>query len=168
MIYFYSCDYHGFTHTLDFNASMYAMADKYDVDGLKELAKHKLFQQLGCCDPDELPIPGLILAIKLIYTSTPNSDRGLRDLLTPVLIDHRVALRKDSGYMALIKSGFADGEFAADVVDALTKCNVERRTFLEQSYCLDCFTEDVGDDEHDEICCQRCGKHIGMAETEEL
>lgn len=69
--------------------------------------------------------------------------------------------------MALIKSGFADGEFAADMVDALTKCNSGRPQFLEQSYCFDCFTEDIGDDEHEEICCQNCSKHIGMAASEQ-
>ena len=44
---FYSCDYDDSAHSTqsdsEFNARMYALADKYGIEDLKELSKHKVW-----------------------------------------------------------------------------------------------------------------------------
>ena len=118
---------------LDFNARMYAMADKYDIPFLKNLSKNMFKAQLDA----PLNIPHFLDAFQIIYTSTLNSDRGLRDLLSPFLIRHRIPLSKDEVFLDLVRSGFADGDFAVDVIAALSQL----RTVY---FCSRC-EEDLGD-----------------------
>jgi len=58
------------------NVIMYAMADRYDIAPLKDLAKSKFAACEGSSWSRELPN-----LIELVYTSTPETDRGLRDAL---------------------------------------------------------------------------------------
>jgi len=68
MIFFlYACDYWGIHKPLDFNPAMYAIAAKYDVVGLKELARNKFAHQLDFSEnPSKMPIPEFIQAIKAV------------------------------------------------------------------------------------------------------
>ena len=67
------------------NASMYGMGDKYGIHGLKGIASEKFAATLK--QPEwhaewtcsEVSIGSLATAIKCIYDSTPESDKGLRD-----------------------------------------------------------------------------------------
>ena len=96
---------------------MYGLADKYDIPFLKELSKGRFQARLdGVMD-----IPRFLTAVQTIYTTTLGSDRGLRDLVVPVLKKHRSALNKNERFLDLIKSGLADGDFAADVIAALSQ-----------------------------------------------
>lgn len=56
---------------------VYAMADKYGVLELKELAKRKF---TACADCD-WPTENLAEILRAVYGSTPESDRGLRDVV---------------------------------------------------------------------------------------
>lgn len=74
---------------LSFHISMYALADRLLIEGLKALSKenveHDLVQQLGAgCFPK---------AITEIYHSTPTHDRGLRDLAIKTTMNHLTTLR---------------------------------------------------------------------------
>ncbi|KAI5255704.1 hypothetical protein E4T42_01694 [Aureobasidium subglaciale] len=57
------------------HAMMYAMGDKYGIPGLKSLARSK-FQ-----DTWKHTAAGLVKAIKIAYTSTVDSDKGLRQVI---------------------------------------------------------------------------------------
>lgn len=59
-------------------AKMYAMADKYELDGLKEVAKTRFAEALKrSYDTEEF-----VVAVETVYSTTPDSDRGLRDIVT--------------------------------------------------------------------------------------
>lgn len=116
----YTCTYDDTVsgcNVLDFNAQVYALADKYGVPFLKELSKGVFQAKLT----GPVDIPQLLKAVRTIYTTTLGSDRGLRDLVVPVLKTHRNTLHKDDGFRDLIKSGLGDGDFAVDMIAALSQ-----------------------------------------------
>ncbi|KAL9067294.1 MAG: hypothetical protein Q9161_006993 [Pseudevernia consocians] len=53
---------------------MYALGDRYDLKGFKQEAEERFKARL-----DDWPIEEFIALIPLIYSSTPDTDRGLRD-----------------------------------------------------------------------------------------
>ena len=59
-------------------AKMYAITDKYGLGDLKEVAKMAFAEALGKhWDTDQF-----VVAVEVVYTSTPDSDHGLRDVVT--------------------------------------------------------------------------------------
>lgn len=71
-----------------FHAAMYAMAEKFDLKNLKKLAEKKFGTALYVLDaifPIEAsgnePFSLILEVIRLIYRTTPENDRGLRDLV---------------------------------------------------------------------------------------
>ncbi|KAL8862456.1 MAG: hypothetical protein Q9178_000953 [Gyalolechia marmorata] len=82
------------------NARMYVAGDKYDISGLKLLAKAKFSAALvDGWDKENLPE-----IIRFIYTNTLPSDRGLRDCLMPILIQHKRSLRADHTFMKVVET----------------------------------------------------------------
>ncbi|THX59129.1 hypothetical protein D6D06_02360 [Aureobasidium pullulans] len=61
------------------HARMYAMGDKYGIPGLKALAKMK-FEEAT-----KYTYAGLVKAIRIVYTSTVDSDVGLRQIIVTKL-----------------------------------------------------------------------------------
>ena len=99
------------------DAKMYAIGDKYGINGLKSHAKAKFSDALDA-GWDIVSFPEVI---ETVYTTTPASDRGLRDCLAPVLLEHKEELRGHEGFVSLIKNKLSDGEFAMDVIHAWTE-----------------------------------------------
>lgn len=66
------------------HTQVYALAEKYDIAGLKQLAKRK-FEIAVACYYDA---PELADAIEFVYTSTIDSDRGLRDVILQLFRSH--------------------------------------------------------------------------------
>ena len=76
-----------------FNAKVYGIADKYNVPGLKVVAKRKFAHKISCrpakpgygynvkVDYTTTEIDNFSKAVIEVYDSTPSSDRGLRDIL---------------------------------------------------------------------------------------
>ncbi|KAE8137929.1 hypothetical protein BDV38DRAFT_245915 [Aspergillus pseudotamarii] len=108
---------------LSFHILMYSLADRLLIHGLKALSKenagHELIQRL---DAHAFP-----QAIFEIYNSTPENDRGLRDLAVEVTMDHLSALRKANGTAA---AAFKDDllksvpQFSYDLVVAMMNKSV--------------------------------------------
>ncbi|KAL8828732.1 MAG: hypothetical protein Q9191_002418 [Dirinaria sp. TL-2023a] len=65
------------------NVQVYAMAEKFDVPELKELAMDKF---LACAQG--WPLPDFPSVVHEALSSTPESDRGLRDILKRILAEH--------------------------------------------------------------------------------
>ena len=82
------------------NTLMYALADKYDVDGLKMLAKKK-FAAAAIHDWDTTAFAQAAL---LAFTTTPTVDTGLREVVIDVLNDHRDLLEYEE-IQVLLNSG---------------------------------------------------------------
>ena len=102
------------------DAKMYAIGDKYGIDALKSLAKKKFSDALDA-GWDIVSFPEVI---ETVYTTTITSDRGLRDCLAPVLLEHKDDLHEHEGFIGLIKDKLSDGEFAMDVINAWAEFDV--------------------------------------------
>ena len=91
---------------LHVHAQMYALADKYGIHDLKDLARDK-FAEAASNDWDGSGFP---IAVQTVYSSTPESDHGLRDVVVDTLSQHRVLLAK-AEVEALVKeiNGLAFG-----------------------------------------------------------
>jgi hypothetical protein len=68
---------------------MYSLADRLLIQGLKALSKQNVEQELV----ERLDANSFPLAVIEIYNSTPQKDRGLRDLAVRITMDHLTTLR---------------------------------------------------------------------------
>jgi hypothetical protein len=75
---------------LSIHAQMYALAEKYGIHDLKDLARDK-FEEAASKQWNGSGFP---LAVQIVYTSTPESDHGLRDVVVDTLGRHRQLLEK--------------------------------------------------------------------------
>lgn len=113
LFYLYKFDYPddvGSYEPLILNASMYALADRYDIEHLKTLAKEK-FLDLVNRHPIDDTFTG---AVFVVYNSTLPSDRGLRDCIGPKMRKHWLTLRANDTFMDVVKS---NGDIAIDMAD---------------------------------------------------
>ena len=125
--YFYAHDYQIDDHgkpPLVAHARVYAIADRYGVGLLKDLAVAKF--SLALTNTKTADIPSFISAIEVVYTSTLGLDRGLRDCIKPKLSEFKHQLRDDTEFMALFVSGLGDGEFSIEVLDAFAGLSPKR------------------------------------------
>lgn len=69
---------------------MYALADYYNIPGLKDLAKTKFCQaaQIHWNSPEFGEV------IEIIFTSTPSGDRGLRQAVKEIIQGHLSVMEK--------------------------------------------------------------------------
>jgi hypothetical protein len=72
------------------HARMYAIADFYEIPGLKSLAQKK-FQQAASRHWNNIEFGE---AIHVAYTSTVSEDKGLRQICKDVLLSHMTLLNK--------------------------------------------------------------------------
>lgn len=96
------------------NVEIYAIAEKYDIRTLKELAKKKFESSV---DFSNANMSDVSIIIEFVYRTTPSSDRGLRDIIAPYLTSLKTELRASDDFMDLIKNKL-DGDFAIDVIEA--------------------------------------------------
>lgn len=118
--YFYKLDYsdspfdNGGKPTLVINAQVYAIAEKNDVRSLKALAKEKFLAKVERGWKEE----GFSLAIKEVYTSTPDTDRGLRDSICGVArVNVSTLLGREDFRIPLQEIN----DFAVDLLDSVVK-----------------------------------------------
>ena len=113
---------------LALHARMYVAGDMYRIDQLKLLAKSKFSTALvNGWDKEDLSE-----IIRFIYDHTVSSDRGLRESLVPILLQHQEELRADDTFMNVVET---HGEFARDLINAWTNPNHQPRTFFKCDYC---------------------------------
>jgi hypothetical protein len=73
------------------HSQIYVLAEKYQVDGLKELALEKF---KWCCAVFWYTSDFLLAVRHVFDDSTPENDRGLRDLVTFTIVKHMEVLSK--------------------------------------------------------------------------
>ncbi|KAL8748532.1 MAG: hypothetical protein Q9184_007236 [Pyrenodesmia sp. 2 TL-2023] len=66
------------------NVLIYALADKYDISLLKDLAKDKFSARSTLKWDDE----SLLTVLELVYNTTPSSDQGLRKIISEICSTH--------------------------------------------------------------------------------
>lgn len=131
------------------NARMYAIADKYGILDLKNLAKRRFednFKPLharatlsNISKTVRATLPDLL---RVVYTTTPDSDQGLRDILVQVLEPHLDELMAIPEFVVAAKEA---GYFAHDVLvkrhrEGAVRCDYCFTTLRPQTkrVCKDC------------------------------
>lgn len=128
------------------NVQMYMMGDKYGIWGLKKTAEAKfekaITQNKGILD--------LLPVVATIYDSTPEQDRGLRDIAVRLAGMDLAALAK----LPQFKEVVADvPEFACDIIQwASTNATNTALTFLTE--CRGCHEKTFGKVE--KLRCMEC------------
>ena len=130
---------------LTINALVYAMAEKYAILSLKELAKKKMGEAMKKRD---WGLETLVAALSVVWSTTPQSDRGLRDQLTPLIQEFKSNLAAGNVFFEAIRN---NGDLAVDIVRALISKPGEASG--EQFYCNFCEDRVLTD-----VCCADCGR----------
>jgi sulfur relay (sulfurtransferase) DsrC/TusE family protein len=121
-----------------FNVKVYAIADKFEVEYLKIQAK-LTFVTLA---QDYWNSDEFLTAAFEAYTTTPKSDRGLRDVVVAVCQKHRKELREKKAFEKLVEE---TPGLATDIVLLSHRWlpeSASTRVRLVQSFsCLSCFAK---------------------------
>ncbi|KAI9772811.1 MAG: hypothetical protein M1839_002284 [Geoglossum umbratile] len=77
---------------------VYALADKYDIQELKSLAesRFRIWATTYWIHPD---FPDMV---RDVYNSTPSTDRGLRNIVEKVLVDHALEVTEQPRFKELL------------------------------------------------------------------
>ena len=102
------------------NAQVYAMAEKFDIPPLKLLSREKFSNHAR-----GWPISNFAGIVHEVLTSTPQSDRGLRDIVRDIITVHvteiTTASRKAGEHHQLLEVLGGEGEFSVDVLRETAK-----------------------------------------------
>lgn len=107
-----------FCYTIDYaydtalHAKVYAIAEKYNIKPLKDLARTK-FEKAADRDWDSPYFP---ITTGFVYTSTPPDDRGLRDIVIKLSKDHLKSLLDRPEFESMMED---NGDFGKDLVKAI-------------------------------------------------
>lgn len=91
--YLYRQDYEDEGSSLSTHAHVYAIAEKYEILSLKAWVIYKLTKALK--HEWQLDAVDLTAALEIVWTSTPQEDRGLRDLFITWIGDSLRIFRKN-------------------------------------------------------------------------
>lgn len=80
------------------HSKMYSIGDCYDVVGLKDLAREK-FRRACAKFWDE---PAFAMAAHHVFTTTPDHDKGLRDIVSETIASHLCAMVENPEIEALL------------------------------------------------------------------
>ena len=105
------------------NALVYALADKYDIPELKELAKRK-FQALAS---SKWPHDDFHAVTETVFSTTPDQDMGLRQIILDVCGEHSQEVLKDEESKAAFLCNKA---IATAVLEAAVRRNETDKVLL--------------------------------------
>jgi hypothetical protein len=110
---------------VSFHILMYSLADRLIIHGLKSLSKIKVKKELIQSLLDE---NAFRKAVVETYNSTPEHDRGLRDLIVDITTDHLSDLRQETSAPAALQDSLFKEvpEYAYDLLRAMINKNVKR------------------------------------------
>ncbi|KAL8700684.1 MAG: hypothetical protein Q9201_005313 [Fulgogasparrea decipioides] len=106
------------------NVLVYALADKYDIQALKELSRVKFEARLG----EEWDGDDVLTLLKVIYQSTPSDDRELRGIILKVYSRHKDELMVNPRFPEILGT---DGLLAFDVL-RIFKDDLEEKASITQ------------------------------------
>lgn len=96
---------------LTFHASLYAVAEKYDCSELKNKCESAYITALQ----EDFSVLDFISSIKVVYESTPETDKGLRKWAVFVSQGYKAMLQLQPGFRALFTSR---PDFSWDLITA--------------------------------------------------
>ncbi|KAI9784671.1 MAG: hypothetical protein M1816_000787 [Peltula sp. TS41687] len=140
-----------------FNIRVYVLADKYDIEPLKKLAKAKFEKAMwSCWKMDDFPD-----AVAEVYGSTMPTDRSLRGPVAEVSYENLQQLLKDDGFGATLEQtvGFAADVIRLGAAEQKGQPAQGGNSALKKYLCPDCDRswEGVLVPSRAEYCCLRCG-----------
>jgi len=136
----YSFDYNNAygTSTMVFDAQVYQIADKYGMEDLKTHSQEKFHNAITTgWSMDDFP-----LAISIVYESTPEQDRGLRDLAVEVSLQNIDKLLDRDDFRGLLRT---TADFAADLIPFLANNPSKQyrcpscQTIIKSDYSKGCY-----------------------------
>lgn len=109
----------GSSSQLLIHTKMYEMADKYEVVGLKELAKEKFSRScMHFWDTSDFPV-----AANHVFLTTPENDEGLRDVVSQTIAKNMALIREPEIRTLLIQFN----SLALGILDAKSEEQVKVR-----------------------------------------
>lgn len=99
---------------LHVHAQMYSLGDKYDLAGLKKEAARRFINDIAIPRDKKGETLTLLSVIPTIYTTTPDSDRGLRDLVARHVFQRYDIASKH--FIKEIDAAFGVPQFARDII----------------------------------------------------
>ena len=134
------------------NALVYAMADKYQVEWLKERAISKTWYRLS----EAFKLKEFSDAIETVWTSTPSSDKGMRHLFLENFLTRRPEILE--GSVADTSPIWANNDFLQDVIRAdaeILQCsNKSALAISKRMECSGCGER--------ELSCRICARPTGV------
>ncbi|KAL8806374.1 MAG: hypothetical protein Q9182_001404 [Xanthomendoza sp. 2 TL-2023] len=91
------------------NVLVYALADKYNIQNLKELSKAKFEIRSS----EEWQVQDILAVLPLVYETTPTTDRGLRDVMLNVCSSQMDRLVSNEKFREIVHNG---AELAFDLL----------------------------------------------------
>jgi speckle-type POZ protein len=133
---------------LSVHAAMFALADKYNIEGLTVLSAKKYSENLTK-NPD---IFNFLLSIPEVYNSTPTSSRGLRD--------RALAFAREKLPEALTSSDAKEGfdEVTAETPEFINELLYSFIHSPLMGYCIHCGSDKPVPVEPLQCRCKQCGK----------
>lgn len=96
-LYYRNYDSNGYSDPIksscEFHVRVYAIAEEYQIEGLKDMAKEKCRDTSWESEPDK----NFGNVVRLVYESTPNTVRGLRDVIVDIASRHIQSLLAEEG-----------------------------------------------------------------------
>ena len=103
-----------------FDVEVYSLAEKYDVSPLKLLTQDKFRKAVETCwDMDDFA-----QTVVAVYSSTPSTDRGLRDTIAEVTRDHIATLLEKCLFKEVLE---VTAGFAADVIQLMASGSAKKK-----------------------------------------
>jgi len=109
---------------LEVNADMYILADKYDLQQLKDLSASK-YQKIA---PSSWDSPGFHKSVQTVYENTMDSDRLLRDIIVNVACDQVNGLLGRREFVDLLRS---NGELSTDILELIVH---DKQDVVQESF----------------------------------
>ena len=91
------------------NAQVYAVADKFEVPGLKALSQQKFRDSIA----SDWNLPVFPRVVRLVYESTPAQDQGLRSVIASVSQCHFSVLKHREEFAEVLREVH---DFALDIL----------------------------------------------------
>ncbi|KAF7507484.1 hypothetical protein GJ744_010415 [Endocarpon pusillum] len=109
--------------TLFSTVRVYAIADKYNVQSLKDFAQ----ERFGRWARSNWPCEDFTAIIREVFSSTPSSDRGLRDIVSGTVADHLGFFIRIDEFRELVEDV---GELGLGMLDKFTIRHTEEKSAL--------------------------------------
>ena len=160
------------------NVLVYAVAEKYDIPELKDLAKHKF----GTLARSKWPRDEFHAVTEAVFSTTSDTDMGLRQIVMDICSEHFEDILRDKDSRVIF---FENKSIAAVVLDAalrhidydkilidaafaeqatlgkeLSKVNGEKRVALEQKSAWTSRLDMLLQNANKEYYCERCRKDV--------